>query len=71
MLYLHILLVFCIVHLVICPSNDKGNRGIAPHILNLGTVWRRVVKFTHQLLSYGEVTGIFFLYEVEWAREMV
>jgi len=23
-----------------------GNGGIAPHILNLGTRWRRVVSFT-------------------------
>ena len=71
-LYLHILLVFCIVHPVTCPSNDKGNRRIAPLILNLGTVWRRVVKFTHQLLSYGEVTGIIFCMRlsgpVRWSK---
>lgn len=37
------------VFLVLVMKAGRGRRGNAPLILNLGTVWRRVVKFTPRL----------------------
>jgi hypothetical protein len=43
------------VFLILAMKAYRGRRGNAPLNLNLGTVWRRVVKFTLGLLLKSKV----------------
>jgi hypothetical protein len=40
------------------PQRQRGGRGIAPLILNPGTIWRRVVKLTAQAASPRKRTQV-------------
>jgi hypothetical protein len=48
--------------LSMCTSGNQ--RDIAPHILNLGTTWRKVVSFTNTIICHNKCVALYIVISI-------